>query len=101
MDLETRQLLVCLVAAHVIGDFLLQSKQDVAHKEKAITLLKHTLIIATLSYLVAGAWRVWQIPLWIFGTHAVIDWVKARVGKGWCSFLVDQAAHFLVLVVDT
>jgi hypothetical protein len=99
MDLETRQLLVCLVAAHVLGDFLLQTQQDVKEKSRPVVLVKHTLVLAVLSYLVVGWWRVWQIPVLVLFTHAGIDLVKARLGKGAGAFLVDQAAHGLSLLI--
>ncbi len=49
-----KQLLICLAAAHVLGDFALQSDEDADKKQKWSVLLKHTLVIALLSYLLAG-----------------------------------------------
>jgi hypothetical protein len=98
MDLATRQLLVCLVTAHVLGDFLLQSRQDVAAKGRPSVLLKHTLVIAALSYLLVGWWRIWQIPALVLVTHAGIDLLKARIGTSARAFLLDQAAHGLALL---
>ncbi len=98
MDLATRQLLACLVAAHVLGDFVFQSRRDVREKHRPVVLVKHTLVIAVLSYLLVGWWRVWQIPALILVTHACIDLVKSKMGKGARAFLLDQAAHGLALL---
>jgi len=94
----TGQLLICLVTAHVLGDFLLQTRRDVDTKRRWTTLCKHTALHAGLAYLLSGLWTSWVLPLVVLISHAAIDAVKASVrGAGARAFLIDQAAHFMAL----
>lgn len=87
--------LVCsLLAAHVLGDFVLQTRQDVTLKHRAGVLLKHGFIHAGLSYALVGIWTAWMIPFAVLVTHVLIDWIKTRSGsRGLVPFTVDQIAH--------
>ncbi len=98
-SLSAAGLLVSLVAAHVLGDFVLQTRRDVETKRRAGTLLRHSLIHGLLAYLLCGLWTVWMLPLTVALLHGVIDGIKARLkaNAGW--FLLDQLAHFVVLAV--
>ena len=94
----TAQILICLVTAHVLGDFLLQTSRDVGAKRQWTTLLKHTVIHAGLAYLLAGLWMNWLLPLAVLISHAVIDAIKSRLrDPGARAFLFDQAAHLVAL----
>ena len=93
------QLLVCLGAAHVLGDFLLQSEHTARHKQRPWVLARHALVVAGLSYLLCGAWRAWFVFVAVFVAHALIDAFKARLGRSDLSSLViDQFAHAASLV---
>ena len=94
------QLLVCLVTAHVLGDFLLQTGRDIETKQTWKTLLKHSLLHALLAYALAGVWTLWIPPLAVFVSHAVIDRLKSSIkNPGWRAFLVDQAMHLVTLTL--
>lgn len=98
MNEIAKPLLICLVAAHFVGDFILQSDKDASNKLKPLTLLKHSFIVALLSYVFCGVWIEWRIPLAILTMHGVIDFVKARLKKqGVYSFLLDQATHIVAI----
>lgn len=98
-------LLVKLILAHMIGDFLLQPYSWVKEKEekklKAPQLYFHVLVHGALVLLL-----VWDIDFWlpasiIVGSHFLIDAAKLHFQKGnskrtW--FLVDQLLHFAVIV---
>lgn len=100
MSLLARQLLVCLLTAHLLGDFLLQSDRVARDKRRIGVLLQHAFTVALLSYLACGAWRNWFIPVSVFGAHALIDAVKARVTRqDATTFLLDQLAHAISLAV--
>lgn len=91
---------VALFAAHVLGDFVLQTNRDVALKRHASFMSRHVLIHAALSYALAGIWTAVWIPVVVAATHYAIDWYKLRFGDTtlrW--FLGDQAAHLLVLLL--
>jgi hypothetical protein len=90
-----------LLAGHLLGDFLMQSDADVLHKRRPWRLAKHVAIVTGMSYLLAGVWLAWQIPLILAVSHAVIDRLKLLAEdlgwKGRLPFLLDQAAHLGIL----
>jgi len=99
MNEIARQLLVCLIAAHFIGDFILQAGKEAGSKSNIFILLKHSFIVASLSYVVCGAWTIWEIPMIIFVTHSAFDFVKESIKKKTpYLFLIDQTAHLAVTV---
>ena len=107
MNEITKQLLICLVTSHFVGDFIFQSDKDASNKLRPLILLKHSFIVAILSYAFCGVWAQWRIPLVIFCTHPVIDWIKEKTVKReglsnkWSiyAFLIDQAAHIFIIII--
>lgn len=100
MDEITKLLLACLIAAHFIGDFLLQTEKEANNKSNIFVLLKHAFIVSIVSYVVCGAWTIWQIPGIIFITHAFFDFIKTIFKKKTAFiFLLDQTAHLIVLII--
>jgi len=90
---------VALVAAHLLGDFVLQTKKIAERKTSAYVLLTHALIVAALSYGLAGAWIAWEIFAVILITHAFIDFIKVKSKRrGLVVFTLDQLAHVAVIV---
>jgi hypothetical protein len=95
----TKQLIVALLAAHLLGDFVLQSDEDVGKKYKIYIRIKHSVVLAGLSYLLVGLWSNWVIPLTIFVTHLMIDSVKTKLSAtGLKGFVFDQLAHVGTIV---
>jgi hypothetical protein len=93
-------LAVALVTAHLLGDFVFQSRKMIARKTNVFVLLAHTLVVATLSYLLAGTWGMWEIFAVILVTHAAIDFIKvASKRHGLLAFTLDQTAHLAVIAV--
>lgn len=91
-------LFILLLAAHVAGDFVLQTNEDVARKREPLVLARHSLIHAVLVYTMSGLWHVVWLPVVIGVAHGVIDWVKSRFGSdrlAW--FFGDQAAHLVTI----
>jgi hypothetical protein len=87
-------LFVCLVAAHMLGDFVLQTRRLVAFKDRCSVLARHAATVAVVSYLLCGVWHRWEIPLLIFASHMVIDTIKIRTGaRSAGGFVADQLAH--------
>jgi hypothetical protein len=100
MPTPTQQLLICLVAAHVAGDFLLQTERDVHTKSHVPVLLKHVAIVTAAAYLACGLWREWRIPAVLFVTHILLDAVKTHLTRnGLRAFLLDQALHLGILAL--
>lgn len=97
--------LVKLILAHIIGDFFLQRKEWVKHKEEKkwtswflyVHVLMHFLLVLILFWDLS----VWPAALCIAASHFLIDGVKMSfLNKSNQSklFLADQAAHIVVLL---
>jgi hypothetical protein len=89
-----------LLAAHVIGDFVLQSRRDVARKHRGSVMIRHVAVHGILTYFFVGAWGAIWLPVVVAASHGVIDWYKTQFGEPtlrW--FATDQLAHLLVLAV--
>ncbi len=97
--------LVALVFAHLVGDFLLQSKAWVEAKERrkaaAWQLWVHVLLHGLLALWALGSLQVWPLALLISLSHLLIDSAKLyapKEGRQTAWFLGDQAAHLLVIL---
>lgn len=98
MGLETLDIVVCLTASHLLGDFLLQTDRMAGSKRNIRVLALHASVVTATSYLLCGAWLEWRILLGVFGSHLAIDGIKAASGKnGPVAFLLDQGGHLAVL----
>lgn len=99
-------LLLLLIAGHLLGDFLLQTRRMVAGKVRLRVLAGHSLLIA-LAHLTAVlpflSWTVAAAVLLIGALHGTIDGLKSRWPwsrpDGLGLFLADQLAHFSVVLV--
>jgi hypothetical protein len=95
-------LLLRWIAAHLIADFSLQPDAGIRERRekgwKSRWLYIHGAIYAGVVFASSGQWGrlAWLFPV-VFASHVVIDGLKSgsRVRIG--SFLLDQAAHLLVL----
>jgi hypothetical protein len=98
-------ILVKLLCAHLISDFILQTdsinkgKRESGIKGLSYQLL-HSITHACIAYLLVADWSCWLIPVIIFISHFIIDLLKC-----WCckdslsTFLVDQFLHITVIGV--
>lgn len=100
------ELLVPLVAGHILGDFVFQTDAMVANKGKFWPKIQHVAIVTAVSFGLTGypSTFYWLIPA-LFVAHFLIDSAKARLtrvctgGNGPAAlFLGDQAAHGFVLL---
>lgn len=98
-------ILIKLLVAHIIGDFFLQTDTICEGKNskgfrRLIYLAIHSGINAALAYLLVGMWECWLIPVVVFVTHYIIDYVKSCVNsKDTWIFIIDQLAHITVIVL--
>lgn len=100
MILPVFKIAIPLVCAHVIGDFILQTEDDVERKGKFLVLLKHVFWIASISYILVGIINAWHIAVVIMVSHAVIDFIKHKFGKTNLKiFVYDQLAHISVIIL--
>ncbi len=98
-------ILLLLILAHLLGDFILQPNSWVAHKEKnklkSIYLYLHILIHAAITLVFLWNIELWWIVLIIAVTHYFIDaakliYQKTNNKKFW--FFLDQALHIAVIL---
>jgi hypothetical protein len=97
-------LLIKLLLAHFIGDFVLQSNKWVAHKEKYLFKSKylylHVLLHALLLLLVLGFEKKYWLAIGVISmAHLVIDGIKLMqpIKNNRILFFLDQLAHIAIL----
>ncbi|MDX2427740.1 MAG: DUF3307 domain-containing protein [Xanthomonadales bacterium] len=106
--IENIEVLLMLLLAHILGDFVFQNsawvedKYENKYRSKALYMhgLTHAILATTAWVLLLG----WSLDLiWVVGiiaiSHCLIDLFKAYTNKSsvlW--FLVDQALHVMVIV---
>lgn len=99
-------LLIKLIIAHFIGDFVLQPKSWVADKEKnkikSPKLYWHILLHGILILLILWNWDYWFLAVMLMLVHGIIDIVKLYAQKEnnkvqW--FLTDQGLHIMSILV--
>jgi hypothetical protein len=87
-----------LLFAHTLADFVFQTKWMVANKRRPAAMAAHICIVLAAAIVATGA--VHPALFALAAIHLVIDAAKAwSPWKGLGMFLVDQAAHFISLVV--
>lgn len=97
-------LLLRLIIAHLLTDFVFQPKSWVTDREqkqgKSSKLYLHVAVTTIVAYLLSGLYSNWVIPVVIFSSHLLIDYLKSKVDKDKFSyFILDQVAHLLVIVL--
>lgn len=99
-------ILIKLILAHLIGDFLLQPTSLVKEKERrkaaSPKLYLHILIHGSLVLLLLWDLGLWQIALSITSAHLVIDLTKlyaqtTKTKTTW--FIADQVMHLLSILI--
>lgn len=102
--ITTLIVLVKMIAAHLLGDFIFQSDAMCQRKfssksfDKYSALILHALVQGCLTYIFIAQWDNLFIPFIIFLSHFCIDWIKSMVkGRGLMAFIIDQIAHYFVM----
>ncbi len=99
-------ILIKLIFAHLLGDFVFQSRTWVKEKEykKLLSwrLYMHVLVHGILVLLVMGSLQYWLLALVIMALHFLIDVLKLYAQNGssrtrW--FIIDQSLHIIGIVV--
>ncbi|MBT8261524.1 MAG: DUF3307 domain-containing protein [Bacteroidia bacterium] len=92
-----------LLLAHVITDFVFQSKKWIKQKRKKKArspfLYIHAVLAGLITYVIVQDWSMWLVPVIITVTHFFIDlWKLHQESDSLRYFLWDQFFHMLVLV---
>lgn len=99
-------MLIRLILAHLIGDFVLQPKTWVKEKEskkiRSPKLILHILIHGVLVLLLLGNIHYWLLALILMILHGTIDIAKLYLQKAdnkvvW--FIIDQSLHLLSILM--
>ncbi len=98
MPLLTIELLIALVTAHLLADFVFQNTHMVLNKHRPLIMLMHGLHVFPLPALFSGG--AMMLSLGIALSHVAIDLVKVHLAPDTLrTYLVDQGAHFAVLLM--
>ncbi len=99
-------IVIKLILAHFIGDFLLQPKSWVDEKEKrkakSFKLYIHILIHGLLVLLVLWDFNHWLLAILLMISHGLIDTTKLyaqRENNKTHWFFIDQALHIMSILV--
>ncbi len=107
MTITETPLLLLLVLAHLMGDFVLQKSDWIderyAKHWKSKRLYIHFIIhsflsLAVLGFIMPSSWQLLGFALIIGTTHFLIDLIKSYLNRTdiiW--FVIDQLAHLLVI----
>lgn len=88
-----------LLLAHVVADFVLQTRHIALNKGRAPVLLLHAAIVLITAQAALGRVDPWELPALAL-VHAATDWLKSRLRTpGLGAFLADQGAHIAVLAL--
>ncbi|WP_117880375.1 DUF3307 domain-containing protein [Aureibaculum luteum] len=93
-----------LLLAHVLTDFVFQNTKMVKHKRnykgKSWYLYAHSLLAGVLTYIILQDWNQFLIPIVIVITHFFIDLWKLHQKKDNLKyFIIDQILHLMILVI--
>lgn len=95
-------ILIRILLAHIIADFVLQSdgwiKKKFQYGYRSKELYIHILIVGLLTYLFIGKWNEFFLPALIMIFHLVIDLWKISKENNLKYFLIDQASHLITII---
>ena len=96
------ELLLRLVIAHVLSDFLLQTEKSIndrkENKWKSKWLYIHATVYSLMLYIFSSTWgnAYYLIPVF-FISHALIDGLKSCREDKFRYFLLDQFGHLIII----
>jgi hypothetical protein len=96
-------LLLRLLTAHLISDFIIQTdalvKRRFEKKWLSGWLYFHGIIAGLLTYCLAWRWDVIWLPIAVAVSHILIDGFKSQAKDTARSFLLDQLVHLILIVI--
>ena len=95
------ELFLCLLLAHLVADFMLQTAKSCKHKREykwhSGCHYGHAAVVFALSWLAAWNLGFWWCALTIGATHLAIDLWKSHREENVKWFVVDQVLHVAIL----
>lgn len=98
------QLILQLIIAHLLADFILQPQSWSDKKEaKVITInhIYHVLIVGVLSYILSFDIRFWKAAIILTGLHLLADMLKSGLilkDRTKSYFFFDQILHLCLII---
>jgi len=104
MQIINYDILLRLLVAHLIGDFILQPKDWVEKRNenvlKSFHIYVHCIIHGILAYVLLFNFSSFAIPVIITISHFFIDFIKIRfIKEKKFSFIFDQVLHISVIII--
>jgi hypothetical protein len=100
---ENLFILIRLIVAHLVADFLLQTNYSITDRNtkkiRSPYLYLHGIIVGILTYLFLADWRNPYLPIFIMLTHIFIDLWKSYKKDNAAFFLIDQLLHIVVILL--
>lgn len=102
MEILQLDVLLKLLIAHLLADFIFQSDKVVRKKKKGLSskwFYLHIFTVGLFTYLLYAEWANWWAPILIMVMHAAIDLLKIRINvKDPLGFIADQLLHMLSIL---
>ena len=100
MEIQQLDILLRLIIAHLLADFVFQTDAIVKSKTNrgvySTGFYIHLLTVGILSYLFLARWANWYIPLILLIAHGLIDQAKILIKRdNVFIFMADQLFHLL------
>ncbi len=103
MEILQLDVLLKLLIAHLLADFIFQSDKIVEEKNKGLSsqwFYMHIFTVGLLTYVIFANWANWWAPLLIMGMHAAIDLLKIKNKlKNSLGFITDQLLHIVSILI--
>jgi len=101
MELNSVELLIRLIFAHIVADFILQPKWMVDKKKNKNRLIHilHGAIQGLAVYIAVWNFKAWYVFFVLLISHLCIDYWKVTKKERLCSFIVDQCLHLFVIIL--
>jgi len=104
MEIQQIDILLRLIIAHLLADFVFQTDAIVKGKKNkglgSVNFYLHLLFVGILNYVLLAQWTNWYAPLILLIIHGIIDLAKIKLNKdnAWV-YMGDQLLHILSIVV--
>ncbi|MDZ7776289.1 MAG: DUF3307 domain-containing protein [Bacteroidales bacterium] len=104
MQVQQLDILLRLIIAHLLADFVVQT-DGLAKRKNSNGLLSgsfyiHLLTVGLLSYLLLAQWSNWYAPLVLLIVHGLIDQGKVFIKRdNTFVFVIDQLLHLISIIL--
>jgi hypothetical protein len=107
MEVLHFEILLRLLVAHFLSDFILQSSTMAEKKDKEGKYFWLHIAITSITLIVLlWDWHLWPVFVFVIVSHLIIDAIKSRLkdkgifkGKEIYIFLADQFLHLLIIFI--